>query len=196
RVRLATRRAGGARLLLAQLHSADSPQSRSIAARVVGVRAQDLAQTPPISYRGRRQGTPLTNRPGTGRIPLCGLAVTRQHVTMCSENKPRPRLSGPALCLGSSVSAGCGPGTCATCSCGRSARPQILKALACQDAWMDSAHGDCEVSFPMVVPVGVWRLQLESCMSSLAGDVPEVTLRQLRIAKVCDVLDLSPWGDA
>jgi hypothetical protein len=31
-------------------------------------------------------------------------------------------------------------------------------------------------------------------MSSLAGDVPKVTLRQLRIAKVCDVLDLSPWG--
>ena len=46
----------------------------------------------------------------------------------------------------------------------------------------------------MVVPVGVWRLQLESCTSSLAGDVPKVTLRQLRIAKVCDVLDLSPWG--
>ena len=31
-------------------------------------------------------------------------------------------------------------------------------------------------------------------MSSLAGDVPKVTLSQLRIAKVCDVLDLSPWG--
>ena len=43
---------------LRQLHSADRPQSRSIAARVVGVRAQDLAQTPPISYRGRPQGTP------------------------------------------------------------------------------------------------------------------------------------------
>jgi hypothetical protein len=59
---------------------------------------------------------------------------------------------------------------------------------------MDSAHGDCEVTFPLMVPVGVWRFQLESCKSSLAGDVPKVTLRQLRIAKVCDVLDLSPWG--
>ncbi len=59
---------------------------------------------------------------------------------------------------------------------------------------MDSAHGDCEVTFPLMVPVGVWRFQLESCKSSLAGEVPEVTLRQLRIAKVCDVLDLSPWG--
>src|SRR6476469_4228073 len=87
-----------------------------------------------------------------------------------------------------------GPGTYATCSCGRSRRPRILKAPACQDAWMHWAHGDCEVSFPPVVPVGVWRLQLESCKSSLAGDVPKVTLRQLRIAEVCDVFDLSPWG--
>ena len=45
-----------------------------------------------------------------------------------------------------------------------------------------------------MVPVGFWRFQLESCKSSLAGDVPEVTLRQLRIATVRDVLDLSPWG--
>jgi len=59
---------------------------------------------------------------------------------------------------------------------------------------MDSAHGDCEDTFPLMVPVGFWRFQLESCKSSLAGDVPKVTLRQLRIAKVCDVLDLSPWG--
>src|SRR6478609_6434365 len=59
---------------------------------------------------------------------------------------------------------------------------------------MDSAHGDCEDTFPLMVPVGFWRFQLESCKSSLAGDVPEVTLRQLRIATVRDVLDSSPWG--
>jgi len=33
-----------------------------------------------------RKENPSRNRPGTGRIPLCGLAVTRQHFTMCSEN--------------------------------------------------------------------------------------------------------------
>ena len=40
----------------------------------------------------------------------------------------------------------------AACTCGWSARRRILKAMACQDAWMHSARGDCDVSVPLVIP--------------------------------------------
>jgi len=40
----------------------------------------------------------------------------------------------------------------AACSCGWSARRRILKALACQDAWMHAARGDCDVNVPLVIP--------------------------------------------
>jgi hypothetical protein len=38
----------------------------------------------------------------------------------------------------------------AACSCGWSARRRTLKALACQDAWMHSARGECDVNVPLV----------------------------------------------
>jgi len=40
----------------------------------------------------------------------------------------------------------------AACSCGWSARRRILKAAACQDAWMHAAHSDCDVNVPLVIP--------------------------------------------
>jgi hypothetical protein len=40
----------------------------------------------------------------------------------------------------------------AACSCGWSARPRILKAMAFQDAWMHSARGDCDVNYPLMIP--------------------------------------------
>ena len=46
RIRLAARRAGGARLFPAQLHRADRPRSDRVAARVVGIRGE--AVVPPI----------------------------------------------------------------------------------------------------------------------------------------------------
>jgi hypothetical protein len=40
----------------------------------------------------------------------------------------------------------------AACSCGWSARRRILKAMACQDAWMHSARGGCDLNVPLVIP--------------------------------------------
>jgi hypothetical protein len=40
----------------------------------------------------------------------------------------------------------------AACSCGWSARRRIVKAMACQDAWMHAARGGCDVSVPLVIP--------------------------------------------
>jgi hypothetical protein len=39
----------------------------------------------------------------------------------------------------------------AACSCGWSGRRRILKAEACQDAWMHAAHSGCDVNFPLVI---------------------------------------------
>ncbi|MBE1546604.1 hypothetical protein GGC64_000612 [Mycobacterium sp. OAS707] len=40
----------------------------------------------------------------------------------------------------------------AACSCGWSARPRVLKAAACQDAWLHAADSDCDVNVPLVIP--------------------------------------------
>jgi hypothetical protein len=31
----------------------------------------------------------------------------------------------------------------------------MLKAMACHDAWMHAAHGDCDVNVPLVIPAKV-----------------------------------------
>jgi hypothetical protein len=43
----------------------------------------------------------------------------------------------------------------AACSCGWSAQRRMLKAMACHDAWMHAAHGDCDVNVPLVIPAKV-----------------------------------------
>jgi hypothetical protein len=40
----------------------------------------------------------------------------------------------------------------AACSCGWSTPRRMLKAVACHDAWMHAAHGDCDVNVPLVIP--------------------------------------------
>jgi hypothetical protein len=43
----------------------------------------------------------------------------------------------------------------AVCSCGWSAPRRVLKALACQDAWMHAAHSGCDVNYPLVLTANV-----------------------------------------
>jgi hypothetical protein len=40
----------------------------------------------------------------------------------------------------------------AVCSCGWSGSRRLLKAAACQDAWVHAAQQGCAVSTPLVIP--------------------------------------------
>jgi hypothetical protein len=41
----------------------------------------------------------------------------------------------------------------AVCSCGWSGSRRMLKAAACQDAWVHAAQNRCDIHRPLVVPV-------------------------------------------
>jgi hypothetical protein len=87
-------------------------------------------------------------------IPFRGFAEARQNFCMCTENEATTMvLRSSAMSRIVSVYRVRIGNAYAACSCGWSGRRRILRAMACQDAWMHSVDGGCDVNYPLVIPV-------------------------------------------